>query len=192
MTVMLRTAAVALVGMPARPAMWSSSGGAGGRSADGGVLAVDGGAVRRRVSSRRAGVSGVKGAGGEVAVDVDDEVGGGAGVEADGAVGGEFGDDGVGDGVAGGVVEVAGVGSGGVAGVDGDVAGAVGFGDGDVEEAAVALVGMPARPVMWSSSGGAGGRSPMAGVGAVDGGAVRFGFRGGVRGERGEAGPVGK
>src|SRR4051794_9085458 len=70
---------------------------------------------------------------GVVAVDVGDEVGGGAGVDADVAAGAEFGDDGVGDGSAWCGVEV---GHGwwcGAAGVDGDVAVVGGLGGGDVQ-----------------------------------------------------------
>jgi hypothetical protein len=49
------------------------------------------------------------GLGGCGVVGVDDEVGGCGGVDADGVVGGECGDDGVGDGLCGGVVDVRGV-----------------------------------------------------------------------------------
>ena len=65
-------------------------------------------------------------AGGGVAVDVDEGVGGGEGVEADVAVGVEFGGDAVGDDVAGEIVDVVVVGDRGGAGVEGCVAGAVG------------------------------------------------------------------
>jgi len=69
-----------------------------------------------RVSSRRVGVrllrvpGRVGGAGEEVAADVGDEVSGAGGsvVEVDGSVGGDGGDDEVGNGLAGGVIEVGG------------------------------------------------------------------------------------
>jgi hypothetical protein len=69
----------------------------------------------------------------EPAVDVGEEVGGGVGVEADLAVGVDGDDDGVGDGVVGGVVDVGGDGDGVGAAVGGDEAGGVGLVDGEVE-----------------------------------------------------------
>jgi hypothetical protein len=71
--------------------------------------------------------------GGEPAVDVGEEVGGGFGVEADLAVGVDGDDDGVGDGLVGGVVEVGGDGEGVGAAVGGDEAGGVGLVDGEVD-----------------------------------------------------------
>mgnify|MGYP006962356922 CR=1 FL=1 len=103
----------------------------GGGSADVVPGVQEAGRVERVVGSGCGG-----GAGEYVAGDVGDEMGGaGAPVlEGDFAVGAEFGDDEVGNGLAGVEVEVGGRGGGGAGGIDGDVAGLGGAGDSDVED----------------------------------------------------------
>ena len=79
---------------------------AGGEWAGAGEVSVGGGPVAG-VGEPCRGECGVAGAGWDVADGVDDDVGGGVGVDADGAGGGEFGEDRVGVDAAGCVVDVA-------------------------------------------------------------------------------------
>ena len=92
----------------------------------------------------------------DIAADVGDEVGGGVGVDADFAVGADFGEDFVGDDLAGCVVEAGCGGCFGAAGVDGEVA-VGGRGDGgDVEHDGVGVGGDAAAAGDGDLGGGAG------------------------------------